>query len=316
MESERDCVVFISHVVNGPLIRAFERLVDESPADHDVLFLLNGDAPSPDAGRRLGERLVRIDREDLLGLGYPEKCRREGWKMQGNVDLIYLVFRRRHPGYGRVWFVEYDVHWEGRWGALFEHFRASPADVLGGILCPVAEVPRKLDIMVPPRVIVPEGFGYGPLDMIKGFIPICRLSGAALDALDAAYARGLCGHAELCLPTAAARAGLILEDFGGRGPYVRPENRDRFYFARTSSYTHSPGTFVFRPAPRVLPRPNTLWHPVKPGDVALMHPMRSRGGPLKTALEAVKPLLWQAMIRLWFATRWRPLRPASEAGRG
>ena len=98
------------------------------------------------------------------------------------------------------------------------------------------------------------------------------------------------------------------EDFGGRGPYVRPENRDRFYFAHSATYSHSPGTFVFRPAPRVLPRPNTLWHPVKPAGVPVWHPMRVRGNPIKNALETLKPMVWRCVIRLWFATRWRPLK--------
>lgn len=309
MDSKTECVVFISHAVGGPLLRAFERLVAEAPADHDVVFLFNGDAPPPpDAERRLGGRLVHVTREDLLRPGYPEKCRRESWQILGNVDLLFLELRRRCPGYDRYWFVEYDVHWEGHWAVLFEHFRPSRADVLATILNPVGEVPRKLDILTSPPLVIPGALGWRREDLIKGFLPICRLSQAALDALDAAYKLGLGGHFEFCLPTAAARAGLVLEDIGGQGPYVRPENRDRFYFARGATYSHSPGTFVFRPAPRVLPRPNTLWHPVKPGGVALMHPMRVRGNPLKNALEAFKPFVWRAMIRLWFATRWRPLK--------
>lgn len=308
MTFKTDCIVFTSHAVGEPLLRAFERLVDEAPADHDVMFLLNADAPSPEAERRLGDRLVRVAHEDLFRLGYPEKCRRDGWKILGNVDLLFLELRRRHPGYDRYWFVEYDVHWEGRWGVLFEHFRASPADVLATTLNPVGEVPRKLEVLTSPPLVIPAALGWAREDLIKGFLPICRLSGAALDALDAAYRAGLGGHFEFCLPTAVARAGLALEDIGGQGPYVRPENRDRFYFARGTTYSHSPGTFVFRPAPRVLPRPNTLWHPVKPGGVTLMHPMRVRGNPLKNALEALKPLAWDWAVRLWFATRWRPLK--------
>ena len=302
------CIAFVTHALNPAIHAAFERLVREAPPDHDVFLLLSGDAPAPYIAGPRGDRVVRVTREDVFRLGYPEKCRREGWRIDGNGDLLFLEFRRRHPGYGRFWFVEYDVHWEGRWGVLFEHFRASPADVLGGIMYPVAETPQKLRVLDYPRLVLPEGAGWTPERAIKGFLPICRVSGAALDAMDAAYRGGLGGHYEITLFSVPARAGLVLEDFGGRGPYVRPENRDRFYFAHSATYSHSPGTFVFRPAPRVLPRPNTLWHPVKPAGVPVWHPMRVRGDPLKNALEAVKPLLWQAMVRLWFATRWRPLK--------
>ncbi len=109
------------------------------------------------------------------------------------------------------------------------------------------------------------------------------------------------------MPTISAQNGMVIEDFGGRGRFVRPGNRDRFYFARGDNYSHSPGSFVFRPVQRVLPRPNTLWHPVKPSGVLAWHPLRVEGGPARTVLELVKPLVWQAVIWLWFAVRWRPL---------
>ena len=145
---------------------------------------------------------------------------------------------------------------------------------------------------------------------LKAFLPICRLSRALLDALDADYRSGLGGHYELTIPTVAAHCDLAVEDYGGRGRFVRAENVDRFYFARGSTYSHSPGTFVFRPGQHPIRRPNTLWHPVKPAEMPLWHPMQVGGKPWKRGLERVKPLIWRAAIRWWFATRWRPLTPA------
>jgi len=301
------CIAFISHVLNPAIRDAFDRLVREAPADHDVVFVLSSDDPGAETARVPAGRMVRIGRDSLLRLGYPAKCAPDGWAIDGNLDLVFLEFRRLRPGYDRFWFVEYDVHWEGRWEVLFEHFRGSDADVLGTTMQAIDEVPHKLETLTYPALVVPDALGWRREAMIKGFLPICRLSRAALDALDRAYAGGLGGHYEISVPTTAAQAGLAVEDIGGRGRYVRPENQDRFYVATGATYTHSPGSFVFRPQPKVLARPNTLWHPVKPDGVPAWHPLRVRGNPAKNLLEWAKPQVWHLLVRLWFATRWRAL---------
>lgn len=302
----RDCIVFVCHVATDAVRGAYERLRREAPADHDVRFLLNSDEAGASAASALADDITVVTLPELLSPGYRQKCRTENWEMAGNLDLAFLAFARRHPGYDRIWFVEYDVHWEGRWSVLFERFRASPADVLATTVLPIARVPHKLALLTYPALIMPPDVSWGVQEALKAFLPICRLSRAALEALDNAYRNGLGGHYEITVPSVAASAGLLVEDIGGDGPFVAPDNRNRFYFARGSTTSHSPGSFVFRPSPRVLKRRNTLWHPVKPGEVPLWHPMRARGRLLKNAVEMAKPLAWRLAVRLWFATRWRP----------
>ncbi len=301
-------VALVTHVWTPDIERVFERLQAEAPPDHTVRFLLSADADSPDAKLPPGQ-LVRISREDLFRLPYPRKCHDGGWVIAGNLDLVFLEFRRRLPDHAQYWFIEYDVHYEGHWSRLFEHFRASSAALLGAIQEYIAKVPHKLDLGYP-HLSVPAGMAWNEADQVKGFYPICRLSAALLDALDADYREGLGGHYEIILPSITLRHHLEIEDFGGNGPFVRAENRDRFYFANPSSYSHSPGNFVFRPGiTKVLPRPNTLWHPVKPAGVPLWYPLRfTSGNVLRNWKEMLKRQLGQAWIRWWFATRWRPLR--------
>ncbi len=301
----------------------FERLLREAPADHDVRMILSSNDPDACIAGLEERQVVRISREDLLRMGYPEKSRREGWAMSGNLDLVFLEFRNRFPDHSHYWFVEYDVHWEGVWSRFFEHFRHSQADVLGATMLRVDDVPHKEHQQRLTKFVVPPGMAWARAHFLKGFLPICRISREAFAALDAAYRAGLGGHYEFTLPSVAAQNGLVVEDFGGRGPFVRPENVDRFYFANGATYTHSPGNFVFRPDQYVFARPNTLWHPVKPGGVPAWHPLRVRGGPVKTVVEWVKPFIWWAAIWLWFATRWRPLglddsrqRPSSSPDMG
>lgn len=303
----RSSIAVVGHVWTPDIQRVFERLRREAPADYDIRFVLS--TSSRGAGPELpAEQLECVDVEDLFRLPYPGKCHDGDWDIAGNLDLLFLEFRRRLPDYELYWFVEYDVHYEGSWSRFFEHFRSSKADVLATTLEYVAKVPHKLETLYYPPLVVPDAVGWNKAEMIKGFFPICRLSASLLDSLDQVYREGLCGHYEIMMPTVAALHGMVIEDMGGDGPFVRDDNRNRFYFANPASYTHSPGNFVFRPSiTTVLARENTLWHPVKPAGVPLWHPNRLSGNVAKNMLEWLKPVVAHLWIRWWFATRWRPL---------
>lgn len=302
------CVAVVSHLINPPVRAVFDRLRRECPADHAVRMILSADDPAADRDGMADADVDQVTLDQVMALGFPQKCRREKWDMAGNLDLVFLEFFRRHPGHEHYWFVEYDVHWEGRWAVFFEHFRASRADVLAATVQQIDEVPHKLDLLSYPVLVVPDGMRWERADVVKAFLPLCRISRRALEALRTAYEAGLGGHYEFNIPSVAAQTGMVLEDFGGDGRYVAPGNRNRFYFARGSAYTHSPGTFVFRPNQRVLRRENTLWHPVKPKGVPLWHPLLFRGSTAKTTWEWIKPFIGRRIIWLWFALRWRPLR--------
>ena len=313
----RICVVVISHILNVPVRAMFERLRREVPLDHDTCMILSTDDPTAAAAGGVDvPGLVWISKEDLFRLGYPQKCRHQNWVMAGNLDLVFLEFQRRLPDYDQYWFVEYDVHWEGDWSVFFEHFRHSQAALLAATLQHIDEVPQKLALLSYPQHVVPADVPLDRTNTVKGFLPICRISRELMQALDAAYQKGLGGHYEIMIPSVAVQGGMSIEDFGGRGRYVQSDNVDRFYFARGSAYTHSPGNFVVRPEQRVLRRPNTLWHPVKPSGVPLWHPLRFEGGAMKGIEEWLKPWIWRVVIWLWFAIRWRPLHVAADLGTG
>jgi hypothetical protein len=301
-----DCIAVVSHILNAPVCAVFDRLRREAPGTYDVRMILSSDDPlAPLAG--LAESDVeRISLDQILALPYPQKCQLKDWEMAGNLDLVFLEFYRRYPDYDRYWFVEYDVFWQGNWSVFFDYFHSSTTDLLAASIHPVDDVPHKAEFPYP-RQIVPEGMTWNRADVIKAFLPICRISRQALVALDRAYRAGLGGHYEINVPSVAAQNGLALEDFGGNGRFVKPDNINRFYFARPSSFTHSPGNFVFRPPQRVLPRQNTLWHPVKPDGVPAWHPLLVKGSALRTVSERLKLHLNRVITWLWFATRWRPL---------
>ena len=303
--SSATCIAFNCHVATAEVRASFERLRREAPADFDVFFLLSNDQVLGPADGFDG--MVQVTLSEILAPDYPLKCQTAGWEMAGNFDLVFLEFARRHASYTHYWFVEYDVHWEGNWSVFFERFRASKAAVIATSLSPIADMPHKLAGLSYPRLVIPPALGQVEAECLKGFLPLCRLSRTLLETLHGAYASGLGGHYEITVPSVAVWAGLAIEDIGGNGVFVRPENRNRFYFANPGSYSHSPGSFVFRPVQTVLRRRNTLWHPVKPSGVPAWHPLRLGGNPVKALLERVKPGIWRAINWLWFAVRWRAL---------
>ena len=308
--SARTCIGLVSHLLNAPVRAVFERLRAEAPPGCEVRMIFSTDDPNAGSAGLAEEDIDRISAQQVFALPYPTKCQATDWDMAGNLDAVFLEFFRRHPDHDRYWFVEYDVFWQGHWSVFFDHFDRSEADLLAATIHRLDAMPHKADIAYPVQV-VPEGMAWERAKVLKAFLPICRLSNRGLRALDAAYRAGLGGHYEINVPSVLAQNGMDGEDYGGDGAFVRPDNLNRFYFARGDTFSHSPGTFVFRPAQHVLRRQNTLWHPVKPEGVPVWFPLAIRGNLRKNIVEWTKPHVGRLIIRWWFAVRWRPLRTAA-----
>lgn len=305
-------ILLKTHFFDASIEASWRRLRREAPADWRVLIALNcGEEPEriPDAAARLpAAAFFLCSNRSLLSLPYPVKCDPVGWRINpGNADLIALLFMAQHPEIEHVWGVEYDVHYQGSWSTLFGHFADSKADLLATAIRSHRDVPNK---MVVPQLRSPSFQEYQEADRMFVFLPLYRLSRRGAGAIDHAYRAGAAGHHELTWATILHSAGLAIEDIGGNGAWVRPENTDRFYFNTPGSFSLAPGTFVFRPPFRkVIWRPNTLWHPVKPPNAHHWYAVRFRfDHPLKNAIEAVKPYVNRMLIRAWFMTRWNPLR--------
>jgi hypothetical protein len=308
------CTILLqTHFYDATIAAAYRRLKREAPPGAEIVVALNcGAAPErvPDAAASLPPgALFLCGNESLLSLPYPVKCAPEGWRLNpGNTDLIALLFLARHPECAQLWAIEYDVHYEGDWGRFFAHFAASPADLLTTTIYRQRETPRK---ELAPPFRSPAFASYPEGERLRAFLPIFRLGRRGFAAIDAAYRAGAGGHYELTWPTILHHAGLTLEDIGGDGAWVRPENVDRFYFNTKASFSMQPGTFVFRPGfTRVIRRPDTLWHPVKPAGVGPWDKASRAGlrGP-RRLLERLKPAVNRVLVRRWLATRWNPLRP-------
>lgn len=309
----KTAIVVLTHFLDQNILEIFHRIRAETNEHYNVFLALNQvdtELNVPKEAESVREKLFLCNHATLLRLPYPEKCKPEGWSGKrwmsvDNVDTILLSFYQEHPEYASYWGIEYDVHYQGKWGFLFDRFAGSHADLLGTMLDKASKVPIKA--LIPPFVDA----GGKPIDYndaIAGFFPIHRLSNRFLRTLDEDYRKGWSGHYELTWGTTAKRHGLEIEDIGGNGPYTKPHNKNVFYFNTIGRWDKSPGTFVFRPAfSKIQPHENTLWHPLKPAGnyfnhIATLHEQ----GISEWIRYMLKRVSYGSVIWLWFRMRWRP----------
>lgn len=291
MAGIREAVLLMTHFIDDMIVGQTRRLMAES-GGRDVFVLLNGtDDLNPTYRRPADIRVFAFTVDDIRGLGYPIKGRRIRDK---DIELFAFTFLKAHPEYGRVWVVEYDVAYTGRWGELFDHFAGSDAALLATSLHRWAVNPNWPNW---PSIHTPEGRPTDFSGYIRAFMPFYRLSRPGFAALDRAYRAGWEGFYEGIVPRILLDAGLMIEDIGGDGEFVRPENRGRFYRSNPAVNTLAPGTFVFRPiVARPGAEPDMLWHPVKPEEST-----HRTGWPIRRRQKLIhraRALARQSMARL------------------
>lgn len=269
----KTAILVLSHVIDKHISASFENIKEECFGQYDVTFLCDNSTGAFDSCKNDDEYFL-FTMGDLKALDYPGKSAvtymEESRKVNpyhknfnfvpGSTDLPILLHYRNNPGYEYYWVIEYDVRYSGSWRQFFSCFAKNDADLLGTTLTRHRDVPNwyhwpSLDLLDLP---------VGKDAYLRGFFPVYRLSNRALAQLDRDYRRGIKGHYECLVPTVLHHAGMTIEDIGGDGEFVRPENRNRFYRNTPTAKTLSPGSFVFRPVmTRAGNERNKLWHPVK-----------------------------------------------------
>jgi hypothetical protein len=262
---KKQAIVYLNHAFDKTLWRGYQRIQLASRGIADVYFVLNLSSPDVPQGAQDTFSITPAQRE---ALGHPSRQGTVGWwmdtspshtkVMQAGIDRAVLAFRQLKPEYEYYWVVEYDVEFSGSWAVLFNAFSDNKSDLLCTNIYrhetnPTWDWWKSLVWPLGPK---PE--------LVRGFFPFARLSAKAIDALIEAGRNGVDGIYELVWPTVLSHEGFVIEDIGGDGPFVRPENINRWYTSTLANPELAPGSFVSRP---IRPRPglkrNTLWHPVK-----------------------------------------------------
>ncbi|MCZ6837024.1 MAG: hypothetical protein O7G85_14705 [Planctomycetota bacterium] len=158
-----------------------------------------------------------------------------------------------------LWLLEFDVRFGGKWSDLFDSFADSRSDFIG------TTITRQVDR--------PDWHWWSslrwpdadrPQVMIRGMLPIFRISRAAAQTVREAILTGWGGHCEVLLPTLIQHRGMSIEDIGGNGLFVKSGNYNRFYENTPGVAGLAPGTLVCPPANcRTQCRDGKIYHPVK-----------------------------------------------------
>ncbi len=259
----RTAILFQSHFFDRWAEAAFNRLRRGAPSNHDHIVLLHlaPGAPAPTRLARVPHHIVRTD--ELRSMPYPTKTGGENWNLwhDGHTDLLLMHFWLAHPGYERIWSIEYDVAFSGPWANFFSAFEEDSSDLLSPVIFRRRDLP---DWLFWPSLVTP-GEDPGEDRALRSFMPIFRASRQLMQAMDAAYRGGWGGHIECTWATCAAMRGMRVCDVGNDGEFTPPQYRGRFYTSSRFDMYLAPGTMAFKPVLyRMGTRRDMLWHPVKP----------------------------------------------------
>lgn len=249
----KQAVLYLTNKSNEWTLSAFHALGQSLQGMADVYFAYHQQGDVLPVSLQNIENLFVFTSDVLNELGYTPI--EKGKLVPGSNHFPLLKFFKENQCYDYYWLVEDDVRFSGDWKDFFDSFASSTSDFLSSVIETKAENPTWYwwtSLKTGNEVIAEE-------KLLKSFNPIYRLSSQALACIDAHLRIGWMGHYEVLLPTLLYNKGFLLEDFGGEGTFVRPENNAKFYDDTS-----------MRIAP-VLPddRKNYLFHPVKEEKVRL-----------------------------------------------
>lgn len=243
----KQAVLYLTTKSNEWTLSAFHALEQSLQGMADVYFAYHQQGDVMPVSLQNVENQFVFTSDVLKELGYTPMER--GKLVPGSNHFPLLKFYKENQGYDYYWLVEDDVRFSGEWKDFFGSFASCTSDFLSSVIETKAENPTWCwwtCLKTGNEVIAEE-------KLLKSFNPIYRLSSQALACIDAHLRIGWMGHYEVLLPTLLYNKGFLLEDFGGEGTFVRPENNAKFYDDTS-----------MRIAP-VLPddRKSYLFHPVK-----------------------------------------------------
>ena len=249
----KQAVLYLTTKSNEWTLSSFHALDQSLQGKADVYFAYHQQGDVLPVSLQNIENLFVFTSDVLNELGYTPI--EKGKLVPGSNHFPLLKFFKENQCYDYYWLVEDDVRFSGDWKDFFDSFASSTSDFLSSVIETKAENPTWYwwtSLKTGNEVIAEE-------KLLKSFNPIYRLSSQALACIDAHLRIGWMGHYEVLLPTLLYNKGFFLEDFGGEGTFVRPENNAKFYDDTS-----------MRIAP-VLPddRKNYLFHPVKEEKVRL-----------------------------------------------
>ena len=209
-------VVFLTHVFADVVARRFERMWREASPVADVFLLVQADDKQMAARweaflASIGAQaayapFVASQLPAQLGLRYFGM--RQVWS---NTHFPLLYFSRSHK-YDHYWQIEFDVEYRGSWRTFFEAYEGTDASLVGAHFLHWADCPEWFWWV---SISAPDP--YTPMEKLyKAFLPVFRISAAAIEDAIQAQRAGWMGHFEAVIPTVLLQNGHRLEDLNVR----------------------------------------------------------------------------------------------------
>jgi hypothetical protein len=284
-------VLYMTHFLSPQVIFGYSLLCKELSDNYDVVMICDNTKDTFDVNK-LPEytRYFLFNEKHIENFNYPKKNYLHPGKIYPlDTDYVFLDYFCNNPDYQYYWIMEYDVMFSGNWSDFFSHFESSTSDMLATNVHKFSVFP---EWPLWKTLKVPDDMNLEQSQLIRAFFPLCRLSRQALEKVDRAYKQGWAGSYEVTFGTLLNSAGLTIEDFGGAGEFVKPENENRFYTSTMTCKDLSPGTFVYRP---IMRKPglikNKLWHPVKEKNLLL------------SVKKLFSVLFWKEIYWNWLSSR-------------
>jgi hypothetical protein len=255
----KSALLYQTHLWSSEIEAQFDQLT--SLDEISAWLLLDSRTPTADMLVRRYARSYVFDLDRLFRLPYP-RIKTPG--LIGHAHFPILEFYLSHPDYDHYWFVEYDVRYTGDWNSLTSSFAPFDQDFIATHIRKFADEPRWCWW---------ETFGHpskkiAQREWIRSFNVIYRISNRALSFLHREIPTGWRGHHEALVTTVLHHYGFTLLDFGGDGPFVPPELRNKTYTSYSSKdgrLSNNAGTVRYRPPrDKCGPLKNKIYHPVKP----------------------------------------------------
>lgn len=254
---------FVSDVVTGQV----NKLARELPADFEMFAF--GCCPAATSLDALNSNLVQTrayTRDMLRTLPYDSKLASVDWTtMLSSADLAILRFFRDRPDFEYYWIIEFDVRYTGDWRTIFRDLARSDAD----LLCAHVRTFEQGSDWMHWGSFSTGGAALNREDLLRGFLPFCRVSNKLMRAIDDRCQRGWTGHYEALWPTICKAIGGRIEEIGGVGPAVPAERVGKYYHSAEPMAGLFLSNFCAWPAFKAsndfmaVSPPDMLWHPVK-----------------------------------------------------
>ena len=224
----KSAVLFIAHVVNESNLKKYRKLKCEL-SQCDVYWVFQSDS-----GRDCSKlhntdiNVFKFDMDKLNKLCYSPIYN----KLYGSEHFIMEYFYQVYPQYDFYWGIEYDVVFTGNWNVLFNAYGSNNADLLSSHIEKYNE--KNKDWVWWNMISFADEDIVEKDCLVKSFNPIYRISNRALNFLDTHLKKDYNGgFYEIIIATSLYNHGFTLEDFGGIGEFVSPENHNRFYIQNT-----------------------------------------------------------------------------------